>query len=192
MFINDIPTGDDPSRISRQGNDELLLRRFLAGDPRASRRLEGWARAVIASWSWSFSREERQDLCQQTLMGLCQAASRPGFRLRQSLYALTRRIALARCIDALRRHRHGETLNDDARDPGPPPDRQAELSEEIGRLRRALDQLGETHREALRLRFLEDRSYAEMARHFEASESYVRGLVFHGIRKLRRRLEGGE
>jgi RNA polymerase sigma-70 factor (ECF subfamily) len=61
--------------------------------------------------------------------------------------------------------------------------------ERRGRVRRALDQLSEPHKEALLLRFAEGLRYDEIALVTATSESTLRSRVHHGLRALKQELE---
>ena len=55
-------------------------------------------------------------------------------------------------------------------------------------LQAALQELNETEREALRLKFSQSYSHAQMARLLEMDEAYLGVVIFRALRKLRRRL----
>ena len=62
--------------------------------------------------------------------------------------------------------------------------------EQVGRaVRAAFDELRADHREALRLRVIEGRSYAEAAAELGCSEAVVRSRVSRGLRKLAAQLD---
>lgn len=65
------------------------------------------------------------------------------------------------------------------------PSRRAMLGEEAVRLARAMDELPADQCEAIRLRYLEGYSLADLAAHFARSDTAVAGLLKRGLRKLR-------
>lgn len=68
------------------------------------------------------------------------------------------------------------------------PSRRAMLGEEAVQLAFAMDSLPDDQCEAIRLRYLEGFSLAQLAAHFDRSETAVAGLLKRGLRKLRERL----
>ena len=67
-----------------------------------------------------------------------------------------------------------------------------EQKEELERLDRSLARLPVEAREVLVLRFIEEMSYAEIARTTGAGEASLRGKVFRGLRQLREVLQDEE
>lgn len=66
------------------------------------------------------------------------------------------------------------------------------LQAELGaRVLRELGALEEPYRRSLKLRFLEQRTYAEIAAEVGVAETAVRKRVERGLRRIRRRLDGG-
>jgi RNA polymerase sigma-70 factor (ECF subfamily) len=68
------------------------------------------------------------------------------------------------------------------------PSRRSLRGELAVRIAREIESLPDDQREAVRLRHLEGRSLAELASHFQRSESAVAGLIKRGLRALRRQL----
>ena len=64
--------------------------------------------------------------------------------------------------------------------------------EEAGRLLRALDTLPEDQREAVRLRHLEGRALADIARRLNRTPAATAGLIKRGMQALRRKLQEGD
>ena len=97
-FPHDVPAmGDDP-----------LLRRFVAGDAAACRQVERWAYEVAAFGRFRLPADEREDVVQDAVAGVWQAASRRDFELRHSLKAFVRQVAAAAGHRVQVRRRHGE------------------------------------------------------------------------------------
>lgn len=69
------------------------------------------------------------------------------------------------------------------------PSQRAMQGEAAVRLARAVERLPDDQREAVRLRHLEGRTLADMARQLERSEQAVAGLVKRGLKNLRKQLD---
>ncbi len=65
------------------------------------------------------------------------------------------------------------------------PSRRAMRGEDAVRLAKAIDSMLADQAEAIRLRYLEGYSLAELAQHFQRSEVAVAGLLKRGLRRLR-------
>jgi len=102
-------------------------------------------------------------------------------------------IAIARrlCLDLLRRRKMTaglETLP--VRDEtSPSPEREASAREELSRLDRALDELGEGPREAVILFHIEEMSYRDIAAALEAPMGTVMTWLHRGRAQLKKALE---
>src|SRR5262249_28811271 len=70
-----------------------------------------------------------------------------------------------------------------------PPDQQAIENEQVFRLARALSQLPEEQRTALELKHLQGCSVAVISQRMQRSRASVVGLLYRGLKKLRRLLE---
>lgn len=182
------------SSISRPGEDEtLLLRRFVSGEADACRTVERWAREILRYRRLRLGAEDVEDVVQEVVTGVWQAAAAPGFELRHGLKALVRRVTLARAIDRVRRLRvrRAEPVPDTLRDPAAGPERLAESGDERARLYLALESLGERCRDLVRLHYFEDWPYARIAALERRNEATLRVRMFHCIRQLRERLAPG-
>jgi RNA polymerase sigma-70 factor (ECF subfamily) len=73
-----------------------------------------------------------------------------------------------------------------------PPSQQAMRLEEEARLARALDTLPADQREAVRLRHLERRPLADVARQLNRSRAATAGLIKRGLKALRRHFREGD
>ncbi len=100
------------------------------------------------------------------------------------------RLARNAVIDFVRTRREHSELGPAAESSGsgPGPAELAELNEEIGAMRAALDALTDEQREAIALRFFAGLSAREAAEVMGKQEGTVRGLQFRAIAALRRRL----
>jgi RNA polymerase sigma factor (sigma-70 family) len=174
--------------IEDSQNNEILLRRFLSGEPDACNVVEGGVRRIALYWNAPFSREDREDLIQQTLMEIYLAIAKPEFELKQNLLALARKIAARRCIDQMRKYRPIDPIDDQHKASNPSPYKDLELKDEIHQIRLALDGLDSNDREVIRRRFLKEESYSVIVTELGRDENYWRGRVFHGIMKIRKSL----
>jgi RNA polymerase sigma-70 factor (ECF subfamily) len=103
-------------------------------------------------------------------------------------------IAIARrlCLDLLRRRKvmvKVETMPVGS-PPAPGPEGEASLREQLGRLERALDDLGEGPREAIVLFHIEGMSYRDIAAALEVPMGTVMTWLHRGRAQLRKAVEG--
>lgn len=167
-------------------NSEILLRRFLSGEPGACKVVEGGVKRVVLYWNAPFSQDDREDLIQQTLMEIYLAIAKPEFELKQNLLALARKIAARRCIDQMRKYRPTDPIDEQHETSNPSPYKDLELKDEIHQVRLALDGLDSNDREVIRRRFLREESYSAIVADLGRDENYWRGRVFQGIMKMRK------
>jgi RNA polymerase sigma factor (sigma-70 family) len=99
------------------------------------------------------------------------------------LYKTTRFTAMAETRRAIRRHQYEEAFQMESNDPQPAPD---SLWDEMApMLDQALAKLGEKDRQALLLRFFENRELAEVGAFLGASENTAGKRVTRAVEKLR-------
>lgn len=184
----DLPTERAPE------DDEPLLRRFLAGDPGACGQVERWAKEILLYRRLHLGAEDVEDVVQDVVVGLWQAAARPDFRLRHGLRAFVRTLTLARGIDRVRRLRvrRADPIVETLRDPQPGPTEIAEARSERALLFRALEGLDAKCREVIRLHYFEGWPYAQIAAREQRKESAMRVRMFGCIRALRERMRRSE
>ena len=183
-------TADEPD--SALLRDRELVREFLRGEPAAHRTVASWARETVRFRPYGIPAFEHDDIVQQATGMLWVTCSRPGFMLRSGLRALVRKIVLARCVDILRRQRPMVELGEDLADSAPDPEATALREERLARVSRAILQLDEGSREIIRLHFMQEVPYAELARRMGVAESTVRGRMFQCMKELRALLALGE
>jgi RNA polymerase sigma-70 factor (ECF subfamily) len=133
-------------------------------------------------------RQEAEDVVQEALARLPQAHLRDPHAVGGWLYTTCYRQA----IDALRaRQRRTRALK---LLPAPGDQRSAESEAERGdearRVRRALEALDDPYRTAVTLRYLQGRSFKDVAAEMNALERTVRTWVGRGLTRLRRALRG--
>jgi RNA polymerase sigma-70 factor (ECF subfamily) len=168
--------------------DVHLLRRFVAGETDAHRTVERWAREVVFHHGLGLAAADQDDAVQDTIAALWRAASRPDFELRHGTRALVRTIAVARCIDRMRRRRIELPLDPQAPGASRDPLELAMANDESARVRRALLELDPPCREIVRLHYFEQLSYAEIAAREGRSESTMRVRMFHCMKAIRKRV----
>ncbi len=136
--------------------------------------------------------DDLQDLQQEASIQLWRYVSADGFVLRGSFRSLAVRIALARRIDRLRRQRFLVELDDNLRDDG----RDAlDLLQEKARLiqlHRALDGIRELCRILVRGRYLENRSYDDLAAELGRAPETLRVHLHRCLRVLREMIDIGD
>lgn len=165
-----------------------LLRAFLLDDPAAVAEVEACARAMVASRPWGLPHAVQQDLVQETLLQLLQQCAREDFELRSSLPALVRRIALARCIDWVRRQRPTTTVDPRLPDPAPLPDAILEDQERRERLARALVEARPLCRELVQLHFGQGKGYREIGEQLGRNPGTLRVHMHNCVKQLRERM----
>jgi RNA polymerase sigma-70 factor (ECF subfamily) len=146
-------------------------------------------------------RELAEDLTQETFLKVFRAIDRPGSDRKPSAWIL--QIAKNAALDYVRRKRPDSTRSPLTVTPSyidrramsvmtTPPDTPtpvSDLNESVAELKRTVSQLRPTHRRCFVLRYLEHRSYREIARIMKVSEGTV-GAYLHDARaELKRMLE---
>ena len=179
----------NPSAVrTSRVDDDHLLRDLIRGELAACRTVERWARQIVFFGGFGLQAEDREDVVQETVAGVWRAAARPGFQIKHGLRALVRTIAVARCIDHLRRRRPTLEVTESMADSAPGPYELALASDERAQLRWVLRQLGEDCREIIRLHYVEELGYAQIAAREQRSEATMRVRMFNCIRGIRKRL----
>jgi RNA polymerase sigma factor (sigma-70 family) len=174
---------DKPS--SALVHDRELLCGFLRGEPGAHETVAAWAREIVRFRPYGIPVCEHDDIVQQSTVLLWSACSRPDFTLRLGLRALVRKVVLARCVDILRRQRPVVELGDDLPDSALDPETVALREERLARVSHAIRQLDEGCRELIRQHFIDEVSYAELARRMGVAQPTVRGRMFQCMKELR-------
>jgi RNA polymerase sigma factor (sigma-70 family) len=162
-----------------------LLQRFRRGETDACERLEAWAAEVVRSPRYGVAAGDRDDLVQETLRQVWELASGPDFALSHSLRALVHRIAMARCVDWLRRRRVQVEVREDVAREFPDPTAQLEQEQLLDHLQQAIAQLKPLCRDLIRWHFHERRTYARIAADTGRNESTLRVHMFNCLKLLR-------
>ena len=178
------------SLASSPAEDDLLMRRYAAGDAGAAAALIAAHAPRVLSLARRMLGEaaEAEDVAQEAMLRLWRAA--PDWRAGEAgVGAWLRRVASNLCLDRLRRRR--ESLA--AEPPDRPDERPAALDrlaqdERAAALRAALAELPERQRLAIVLRHFEERPNPEIAAILETSVEAVESLLARGRRELAARL----
>jgi len=180
-------------------HDDELMTRIATGEEAAFRLLvERWEAPVHAFlWRMTGSREEAEDLTQDTFLKIHVSAARyvPEGRFRSWLFRIAGNLARSwgrrrRIVGWIRwdpdLHERASTR--------PGPDDELQRSETAGRIRTALAGLPERQREALILRKFHELSQREIAEAMGVTEGAVESLLIRALAGLRKTLapETGE
>ena len=175
---------------SSPAEDDLLMRRYAAGDAGAAAALIAAHAPRVLSLARRMLGEaaEAEDVAQEAMLRLWRAA--PDWRAGEAgVGAWLRRVASNLCLDRLRRRRESPA----AEPPDRPDERPAALDrlaqdERAAALRAALAELPERQRLAIVLRHFEERPNPEIAAILETSVEAVESLLARGRRELAARL----
>lgn len=132
------------------------------------------------------------DLLQELFLRLSRRAWLPGD---ERLPGYARRTAMRLAFDWRRRQRRarlGDFGELDAAGGEPPPEQRLERSEEIERVLAELERLPRLAREAVALRYLEQRSFDEIGQTLGRTAKQARALCAKGLGRLRRSLRRSE
>ena len=166
-------------QVTEQDAARALIERHRAAVYRVALRMLG-------------DRSEAEDVAQDVLLQLVRTrdALAPGSDEGAWAYA----IAINRCRDLLRSHRHArrtEAPEDrlDEEDPRPTPDQALDLARRERSVQAALQKLPASYREVLVLRDLEGQPYRRMCEVLGLSETNLKARVIRARRALARALE---
>lgn len=172
---------------SNPDQEQLLLESFLKGQPHAYDTVEAWVGMTIRSARMAIPPDEQADLAQEALTDILVAAGREGFQLNRSFRGFVRKIAVARCIDWIRKRRIVIPLWDDFPGTGDDPLEQLSHKERGHRLRLAVMDLSEPCRKLIGQRFYERLSYREIAQFVNGTnEGTLRVRLHECLKRLRR------
>jgi RNA polymerase sigma factor (sigma-70 family) len=176
------------AHVPGDGDDAALLRLFRQGDTTACRTIESQMRAAVLA-AGHLPADDLQDLLQEATVQLWRYVGAEGFELRGSFRSLAVRIALARRIDRLRRQRFLVEVDESLRDSGLDALALVQEKERLAALNRALGGIRELCRVLVRGRFLDDRSYEDLAAELERAPETLRVHLHRCLRVLREMLE---
>jgi len=174
-------------------DDRVLIKRIGSGDRAAMRvlydRYNGPLYAFLVSRCQN--PEVSSDCVQDTMLDVMRAASR--FSGKSSVKTWLFAIARNKLVDALRKRGKLSFVEEvpDTEDDMPNPEAAAIAADDRDRLRGCIGKLSETHRIAIRLAFLEDLTYTEIAEIEEVPVGTIKTRIFHAKQALMRCLERG-
>lgn len=179
------------SRVPGDGDDAALLGLFRQGDTAACQAVESLMKAAVLA-AGHLPADDLQDLLQEASIQLWRYVGADGFVLRGSFRSLAVRIALARRIDRLRRQRFLVEVDESLRSHDPDALDLAQERERLAALHGALGRIRELCRILVRGRFLEDRSYEDLAAELDRAPETLRVHLHRCLRVLREMLEMGD
>lgn len=190
------PSAPEPSRLAlAERSDDDLMRLVGAGLKPAfielARRHQGRLTTLCARSTGNLARG--QEVAQDILLDLWRTAPsyRPAGAFLSFLYTMARN--RLRSVARKRSAADAPVAQPTIEALHPEPEALSALlaREDARQLLVAMSNLSERHRLAVHLRYFEELSYQEIAAIADAPEGTVRSWVFHGLRELRRALEGG-
>lgn len=174
-------------------DDQDLIRGIGSGDKRAMRAL--YIRYNGALYGFAMSRcgnaELSSDCVHDTMIDVMRSASR--YSGKSSVKTWLFAIARNKLVDALRKRGKLSFVAEvpESEDQAPNPEAAAVAAEESERLRRCIDGLSVTHRTAIRLAFLEELTYPEIAEIEAVPLGTIKTRIHHAKQALMRCLEVG-
>jgi RNA polymerase sigma-70 factor (ECF subfamily) len=174
-------------------DDADLVRRIAAGDRRAMRLFyEKYQQAVFAFARGRCGNAElASDCVHDAMLDVWRSAGRysGGSSVKTWLFAIARN----KLVDILRKRGRLSFVAEveDGPDTAPNPEAAAVAASDSARLHRCLDGLSDPHRTAIRLAFLEDMTYPEIAEIEDAPVGTIKTRIHHAKRALMRCLEAG-
>ncbi len=173
--------------------DTDLITRVGSGDKRAMHAL--YTKYNDAIFAFILSRcdnaELASDCVHDTMLDVWRTASR--FAGKSSVKTWLFSIARNKLVDALRKRGKLSFVAEveDSTDMAPNPEAAAVAASESAALHKCLGGLSETHSAAIRLAFLEDMSYPEIAEVEDVPVGTIKTRIFHAKQALMRCLEAG-
>lgn len=176
----------------RPGEDELMLAGAGGREEAFGVLVRRWEQRVFAFLELMLgSREEAQDVTQETFLRMCRHAKdyRPSGQFRSWLFRIAGNLARSRMRRRkLLRWIPFDPATHDRAAPVEGADAALEREEKRLVVRRALAQLPDRQRQAVILRQYEGQSYQEIAQSMETSVSAVETLLFRAMTNLRKEL----
>lgn len=132
--------------------------------------------------------EEARDITSQTFLKAVELF--PQYNHRGYFSAWLFSIARSKYVDHLRKTRHGVVaINEEQLDPRPDPLNELVDSERLTELTKRIRALAPEEQELLRLRYVADLSFAEMAELLRVSEGAVKKRIYRLLARLQSQLE---
>lgn len=174
-------------------DDTELITRVGSGDKRAMHEL--YLQYNDAIYAFALSRCRNADLASDcvhdTMLDVWRTASR--FAGKSSVKTWLFSIARNKLVDTLRKRGKLSFVAkvDDRADTAPNPEAAAMAASDNARLHRCLERLSDTHRSAVRLAFLEDLTYLEVAEIEAVPVGTIKTRIYHAKQALMRCLGAG-
>ena len=140
---------------------------------------------------WACSATEAAEIAQESLLRAYRARDR--YDRSRPFYPWLYTIVRNACFDARARRRHRAVGGLDSERVGSAdrsPADQVHAARQVVRLRAAMDQLSEEHREIIALRHFQDLSYAEIASLLELPQGTVMSRLYRARKALLAAMEG--
>ncbi|MEO1138417.1 MAG: sigma-70 family RNA polymerase sigma factor [Pseudomonadota bacterium] len=174
-------------------DDKDLIKKIGSGDKRAMHTL--YIRYNGALFAFAMSRCNNADLASDCVHDTMLDVMRTGSRFSGHSTVKTWLFAIARnkLVDALRKRGKMSFVEEvpESEDQAPNPEAAAMAAAERARLRRCIDTLTDAHRSAVRLAFLEEMTYPEIAEIEAVPVGTVKTRIHHAKQALMRCLEAG-
>lgn len=165
-----------------------LLAGLREGHPAACRIVEGWLRRTVTLAQFRIPIDDVDDLVQESLAQVLLVTGDSEFKIHTSLKALVRRIAMARCVDWIRRRRLLVELSPDLAGKFSDPLERMAHREDLGRIHEAIGNLKALCRDLIRWHFAEELAYGEIAEMTGRNASTLRVHMFNCLASLRKSL----
>lgn len=174
-------------------DDRDLIKRIGSGDRAAMRELYDRYNGPLYAFlvSRCQNAEISSDCVHDAMLDVMRAAS--GFSGKSSVKTWLFAIARNKLVDAMRKRGKMSYVEEvpESEDHAPNPEAAAIASEDRDRLRRCIEKLSDTHRIAIRLAFLEELTYADIAEIEKVPVGTIKTRIFHAKQALMRCLEMG-
>jgi RNA polymerase sigma-70 factor (ECF subfamily) len=171
-------------------DETTIVEAARAGDASAFAQL--YRRYVRAVYRYHYSRvgsaADAEDLTSRTFLAALEAM--PRYRHRGRFGAWIFGIAYRKAMDHFRRRRNQEPLDEGSMtQDGPDPSGQLAQAQNLQRLARRLEELPAEQQELLRLRYVADLSFADIARAIGKSEHAAKKSLYRLLATLQERME---
>lgn len=182
-----------PDEQQRLREDAELVRRASDGEPRAVdefaehlRQVPRFLSRIMHRYRHNLQPQDREDLAQEVCKNILERM--PRFAGRSSLDAWIYRFCEYTLLNHVRRLRHRpQELDFEVPEQTPESDHEAEF---VDRVHAALEALGGTEAEVIRLREREGLNFAEIAARLGRKPAAVKSLFHRGLEQIRARVGG--
>ncbi|MBT4291119.1 sigma-70 family RNA polymerase sigma factor [bacterium] len=176
------------NKVTRN-NDIALLERFRSGEKDACDQIALWVRKAIFFKIPDLQPDDIHDIVQLSLTNLWQYVSKPDFQLQQTAHSLVVRITLARCVDYFRQKRYFQELPESIPCAGQSPEEKVICIERLKKLYNAIEKLRPLCKKLIHERFLDEKTYSEIAGANNANISTLRVQLHKCLKVLHSHLK---